>query len=325
MTRREGILGLALSVVFIVFSSPLCRGFIPRDLSAIVSTKRYRHLPAPLLATLDDHDDASNTVTTSSTSKDRNDVVVTGVTLKVAFDSNWGVAEMADDAPSVRFTCDQSLDMVHRLRGDSDAVLVGRGTVERDDCSLTVRRGVTADKQPLRVILDPRLTLILAEVHEGAQYKVLTDGLPTVIYHCVSDVRLESLNLLDSVTLVYMESNLPNDTQEDLPEGNRPGRYASPGAVVEHLRDNFGVHHLMVEGGPQTAINFLQPENLIDRAILVRAPISFQEPFPSGMSTETLQDAGLELVCSKESGVDTIDYWARPGESWPTDPPEDWP
>jgi diaminohydroxyphosphoribosylaminopyrimidine deaminase/5-amino-6-(5-phosphoribosylamino)uracil reductase len=43
----------------------------------------------------------------------------------------------------------------HKLRSQSDAVIVGSGTVLADDCHLTVRHGGRlADKQPLRVVVD---------------------------------------------------------------------------------------------------------------------------------------------------------------------------
>ena len=104
---------------------------------------------------------------------------IKGVTLKIAFDSEWGVADLSSEK-SERFTCSESLDMVHRLRRCSDAVLVGRSTVQADDCTLTVRR-VPLDpyrsKQPTRVVIDPRLEL------ESSKFQIFQDGLDTILIH----------------------------------------------------------------------------------------------------------------------------------------------
>ncbi len=51
----------------------------------------------------------------------------------------------------------QSRKMVHKLRANYDAVLIGSGTVEKDDPSLTVR--LTDGRNPRRVILDSALSL----------------------------------------------------------------------------------------------------------------------------------------------------------------------
>ena len=55
---------------------------------------------------------------------------------------------------------------------DCDAILVGAETVERDDPSLTVRR-IETERQPLRVILDPK-----ERTNKGA--KVYNDGGETI-------------------------------------------------------------------------------------------------------------------------------------------------
>ena len=52
-------------------------------------------------------------------------------------------------------TCDRSRREVHRLRGRVDAIMVGVGTVAKDDPQLTCR--VPGGKDPLRVIVDSTL------------------------------------------------------------------------------------------------------------------------------------------------------------------------
>jgi diaminohydroxyphosphoribosylaminopyrimidine deaminase/5-amino-6-(5-phosphoribosylamino)uracil reductase len=76
------------------------------------------------------------------------------VVLKMAASLDGRTA--APDGSSRWITGEAARRDVHRLRGDSDAVLVGAGTVRADDPELTVRldEGTTGDDaQPLRVVL----------------------------------------------------------------------------------------------------------------------------------------------------------------------------
>ncbi|KAL7483665.1 hypothetical protein ACHAW6_011148 [Cyclotella cf. meneghiniana] len=229
---------------------------------------------------------------------------VTGVTLKMAFDSSpaWGVAESSPTTPQ-RFTSPPSLDMVHRLRRESCAVLVGRATVERDDCSLTVRRVEMEEgaAQPVRVVLDPELKLIERD------FALLRDGLPTLVYHraeCDRDDEMQRRERVGAVTFVEMKHRA-NDQQYAL----------CPAEIIRDLESR-GLHHIMVEGGPTTARLFLNAR-LVDRAILVRAPIRFQEPLSAGFDEETLKNAGLTFIGKSMMGGDTVEYWTKGGRDWP--------
>ena len=250
----------------------------------------------------------------ASASADDSLPTVTGITLKIAVDSQGGVADLAA-VESDRFTSTSSLDRVHRLRRDCQAVLIGRGTVVFDNPSLTVRRNVPPPSQPpLRVILDSRLSLLIDRVEKGRTYKLFEDGLPTIVYHSLDDVDEYSLNLFETITLVQV----PSDKDPKLP-------YLDVSAVWKDLREYRGVSHLMVEGGPAIARSFLAA-GLVDRVIMVRADnVTFRKPIPSGITTKVLEAAGLECVGSFEEDGDTTECWVRSGESWPTPFLSAWP
>ena len=249
---------------------------------------------------------------------------VRGITLKMALDRNGGVACRSEIRPE-RFTGSESLDMVHRLRSHSDAVLIGVGTAIVDDPSLLVRRNVIVDQQPLRVVIDPMLRLVASSTLSSQQnnsYQLLTDGYPLVMYHCRNDTTTNPI-------LVNITKALPTTVQlhyvKPISVGSSMGAARINVKIIfDHLQTHYNVQHLMVEGGPRTAQLFLQ-SNLIDRCILVQAPIQFDDPVLSNITPLVLQSANLIPLGSIPSGADIIECWSRPNLPWPTFDLRDWP
>ena len=204
------------------------------------------------------------------------------VTLKIAVDRLGAVDDLA--GKSGRFTSPSSLDAVHRLRRASDAVLVGVSTVARDNPSLTVRRVPCEGAQPLRVVVDPK-------GRSPPESTLFTDGERTVVF------------ATDASRFSAGGDECSVERLAEVGPGGLPG-------LLDTLQHNYGVKHLMVEGGPYTARAFLEKQ-LVDRVVLVRAPVEFSIPVPSLIDDDLLTAAGLTLHSQRDVEGDATDMWTR--------------
>jgi diaminohydroxyphosphoribosylaminopyrimidine deaminase/5-amino-6-(5-phosphoribosylamino)uracil reductase len=149
-------------------------------------------------------------------------------------------------------TGEQARRRVHQLRNEVDAVLVGIGTVLRDDPLLTTRLGTADQRDPARVIVDNLARLPL-------RAKVVNRGSTAPTFVAVSEMaprsRLETLER-EGVQVLVVEGS--------------PRRVS-----LDRLLDilgKFGFLSVMIEGGAEINASALQ-EGIVDKALIFLAPI----------------------------------------------------
>jgi diaminohydroxyphosphoribosylaminopyrimidine deaminase/5-amino-6-(5-phosphoribosylamino)uracil reductase len=163
----------------------------------------------------------------------------------------------AADGSSRWITGEQARADVHRLRAESDAVLVGVGTVLADDPALTVRPD--PGHQPLRVVVD-------RNGRTPATAQVLDDAAPTLVV-------THGPSYGDDRTLVLAPG--------------RSGR-VDLDALLAALAER-GVVNVLLEGGPKLA-GACVAADLVDRVVGYLAPALL------GAGPAALQDAGVATI-----------------------------
>ena len=133
---------------------------------------------------------------------------------------------------------------LHRLRALCDAVVVGAGTIARDDPLLTVRH--VEGPNPLRVVIDPRRRL-------GLQHRVFAGDAQTLLIYGDDAACGSTHGAAQIVALPLLGGRL------DL------------AALLAELRAR-GCRAVFVEGGGATVSRFLEAD-LLDRLQIAIAPL----------------------------------------------------
>lgn len=170
------------------------------------------------------------------------------VTLKVAATLDGKIATAKGESRWI--TGVEARKKVHDLRAHSDAILVGIRTVLADDPSLTVRTGSSRGRVPLRVVLDPSLSIPLTA-------KVLADG------------QASTLIVTTSLGPPSKKADLEQKGADVLVLPARQRRVAWRDLLKELGRR--GIASLLIEGGAEVNASALR-ERVVDRVLFFLAP-----------------------------------------------------
>ncbi len=207
------------------------------------------------------------------------------VTLKVAATLDGKIATRHGESKWI--SGEKSRRVVHRLRNESDGILVGIGTILRDDPMLTAR--VKGGKNPLRVILDSRLKIREnAKVIEQNPEKTILATTELAPMHRVEHLQKKGVRVL-VLDIAQGSINLKS--------------------LLKRLGE-MEVVSLLVEGGSKVNSSFLL-QGLIDKIFLFLSPKLLggdQAPgIFGGKGVERLEDAVIfDKMKVKRVGQDLL-------------------
>lgn len=189
------------------------------------------------------------------------------VTVKFAQTLDGRIATATGDSQWI--SGPSSLKLAHQLRREHDAIMVGIGTVLRDDPRLTVR--LVNGRDPLRVILDSRLRLPVTA-------RVLANG-----------AARHTLVMTTSAANVARAGELESLGAEVLTlEAAADASGVDVTKALEHLGRR-GIASVLVEGGAATVTSLLAAR-LVNRLVIAIAPKII------GRGTEAIGDLGIERL-----------------------------
>jgi diaminohydroxyphosphoribosylaminopyrimidine deaminase/5-amino-6-(5-phosphoribosylamino)uracil reductase len=212
------------------------------------------------------------------------------VTLKLALSADNKVGLVG--RKPVQLTGEPARDRVFQMRAQSDAILIGIGTVLSDNPALTCRLPGMMERSPVRVVLDAKLRIPLS-----LSVMATARDTPTWIFTSQKASPIAEDILLQKGAKVFRidEQNGRLDLE----------------AVMKTLAEQ-GITRLMVEGGPTVAASLVAAD-LVDEAVLLRADktvgetgIDPLEGMPLSKLTQGMTSRGVQKI-----GADTLETFER--------------
>jgi len=171
------------------------------------------------------------------------------VTMKVASSLDGKIASAMGESRWI--SGKKSRALVHQLRNESDAVMVGIGTILKDDPRLTARLAGKKGCDPIRIIVDSRLRIPLESriLHLDSAAKTIL-----VATKQAPNDKIREIEKLGAQVLVAEGSN----SRVDL------------AALMDEL-GRIGITNLLLEGGSELNASMLC-DRLVDKVIFFVAP-----------------------------------------------------
>lgn len=206
------------------------------------------------------------------------------VILKCASTLDGRIATVTGDSKWI--TNETSRALVHRIRHEVDAILIGSGTLHADNPSLTSRIENVKTKDPIRIILDSRLS-----INETARVITQSSNAGTILV-VGPDASEQKRQRLEKKGVIVLEVSL------------KKGRL-DLGQLMIKL-GGMNVQSLLIEGGGKVAASALK-EGIVNKVLFFLAPkfLGGSDGIPvfDGKGPQNICDA-FEL---KQMGVQMLD------------------
>ena len=217
------------------------------------------------------------------------------ITVSYAQSVDGRIATITGDSRWI--SCARTLTLAHRLRRDHEVILVGIGTVVRDDPELSCRLGGNS-RSPVRVILDSHLRLPADStiLRTCKTYRTIVYTLEQPASPEAGAAAADRRAVLEQAGIEVIQI-----------QADEQGR-VSVEQVVADLADR-GFRSIFVEGGAQVITSFLR-HGLVHRMVVVTAPVII------GQGVEAIGDLGITTLaqalrprCSRVRRLGTDRVW----------------
>lgn len=153
-------------------------------------------------------------------------------------------------------TCEESRKVVHQMRFDYDAVMVGRNTLNSDDPKLTIRSVESKGKCPIRIVVGDPGKMNLESALFNDEFKKKTIVLTSVDKWSEAKESVKDFFYRNEITIIQIDKH-------------HPGSFLLK--ALRSLAQN-SITSVLVEGGAGLYSSFIK-EGLYDRISAFQAPI----------------------------------------------------